>query len=254
MMPRRSSAHRAAPRQEASVSVQIGDGTAQRVRHHLRPAGRMQQRAAGCDHFRGRSPRPGQQAIDFAKAQRDGFERRAQNIEGLGGGREAGDRSAQIGAPVGSAFAREKRQHRQAVGSGTGGFQASLDVFGKRQVALHPGVDVAAVGERAAGDESSPVDAIAPEARRNLRVRSIRNQAHGSGGAHHQRGAIRRDASAAEVIAGSVAQRGKPAGLGERGPQGAIFGQQLVFGLIERRRIGKLIAADGQSAPGSPGS
>ena len=74
----------------------------------------------------------------------------------------SGDGSAQIGAPVGSSLAREKRQHRQAVGSGDGGFQASLDVFGKRQVALHQGVDVAAIGERAAGDESRLVDAIAP--------------------------------------------------------------------------------------------
>ena len=61
---------------------------------------------------------------------------------------------------------------------------------------------------------------------------------------------FRGDAPAAEVVAGSIAQRGKPAGLPECRPQGAEFGQRLVFGLVKRSGIGELIAPDGQGVQG----
>ena len=137
-------------------------------------------------------------------------------------------------------------------GSGNRSFQASLDIFRKAKVALHPGVNVAAVGERAAGDESrscrrdntkDPAMIFARGVSETKRIAPVvpTISAARSG----------RDASAAEVIAGSIAERGKPASLRERGPQSTIFGQQLVLpARSSRRRIGEAGRDEWEVRPG----
>src|SRR3954467_38340 len=83
-------------------------------------------------------------------------------------------------------------------------------IIRQTQRALHPCEDSAAVRERASEYEPLPVQAIAEEPVGNVDHVCLDYGPHRAARSHHQGEAIARDAPAAEVVAGAIAQRRIP--------------------------------------------
>ncbi len=164
----RSKAYSAAPRQEASCSVEATTGRPRASAMIWVQAGELSRPPPEATTSAG-TPRPSnaRARINLAKAQRNGFQRRVDDMERLGGEGEAGDGAAQIRAPIRRTLAREEWQKVQAVAPGSAVPVAPPCSCGMRQRALQPGVDFAAVGERSAQDRAMGVQTVAPQAGRN---------------------------------------------------------------------------------------
>src|SRR5205807_9781199 len=74
--------------------------------------------------------------------------------------------------------------------------------------------------------------AVTEKARRNAQGFSLADRTHGAAGANHQCKPVRREASAADVVAGAISQRGKPGHAGELRPPLAILAAKLGHRLI----------------------
>ena len=91
--------------------------------------------------------------------------------------------------------------------------QLALDrvvAVGQTQRSFHPREDLAAVRKRAAEHEPLPVHPVTEQAVGNFDPVGFDHSPHRAAGADHQREAVLRGASAAHVVAGAVAQSGKP--------------------------------------------
>src|SRR5437867_3169350 len=144
--------------QRRLLDLRGGDGPGEGIGDQLGPLPVGEEAAAGADDLLDL----GQEVDDRGEAEGHPFERRLAKVARRRGEGEPGDGTGGGRIPAGRALAAEKRQERESMLLGAP-FDDRAARIGERR--LEPGVQVAAVGERAALDDAALVEAVHEEPR-----------------------------------------------------------------------------------------
>ncbi len=141
------------------------------------------------------------------------------------------DRALRLGVPAGRALAAEEGEERETVVRRVAAGELAP---GRRERPLEPGVEVAAVGERAALDDAALVQPVEEEARPRPRALGLVDEPQRAGGADHERGAASR---CSRRRGSSRRRRARRAGRRSRQPLGveAEHGEELGVPVVRRQ-------------------
>ena len=136
--------------------------------------------------------------------------------------------------PARAALARPEGQHREAVAVRRHPAQVPLDplLVGQAQRVVHPSVDVPAVAQSAAHQDPAAVRPVTPQPFGDRELRGRPHDPHGTGSAHHQGDTVLVHATAADVVAGAVADGRIPGCPGQDGPAGGEFVLQAPYRFV----------------------